>query len=220
MRAEKAEALKRKLMAFAERRTRRGRRPRPAQEALRAAIREVVGWRQRWKDYIERHGAEHTYIRPYHLIYARTFNTPDVTSNNPFHVPIRCGVFDEQYIELWQRYWFASPVRRRVVREALEIQGERERARKQRGRGSDVHRDWVFFLSQGRCGVCGRWLSRKRFHLDHHEPLATGGRHTVANVQATCPRCNLRKGIGLSEIRKIYYAELRARRAERSSADQ
>ncbi len=176
---------------------------------------------------MERHGADHTAHlsatpewRRHVTIGARVFNTPDVTSNNPFHVPLRCGIVDEQYIELWQRYWFATPARRCVVREALKIQEERESARKQRGRGGEVHRDWVFLLSQGRCGICGRWVSRKRFHLDHCQPLASGGRHTLANVQVTCPRCNLRKGVSLSEIRKIYYAELRARRAERSGADQ
>lgn len=45
---------------------------------------------------------------------------------------------------------------------------------------------------KGRCALCFRKLGAK-YHIDHIEPLAHGGRHAIGNLQITHPRCNHRK---------------------------
>ncbi len=32
-----------------------------------------------------------------------------------------------------------------------------------------------------------------KYHLDHYEPLARGGKHVIANLVISCPTCNLKK---------------------------
>jgi 5-methylcytosine-specific restriction endonuclease McrA len=46
---------------------------------------------------------------------------------------------------------------------------------------------------RGRCVYCGKSLKR-RYHIDHIEPLARGGDNSRYNLQLTCPSCNLKKG--------------------------
>lgn len=46
----------------------------------------------------------------------------------------------------------------------------------------------------GACGCgCGRSLVYG-YHIDHHVPIALGGRHTESNLRLLTPRCNLAKG--------------------------
>ena len=46
-----------------------------------------------------------------------------------------------------------------------------------------------------RCEICNLLLnpSEERFHFDHIEPYAKGGRPTLANCQVLCKKCNLKK---------------------------
>lgn len=43
------------------------------------------------------------------------------------------------------------------------------------------------------CGICGEAIARGEQSLDHVIPLARGGEHSYANVQASHLRCNVRK---------------------------
>lgn len=44
------------------------------------------------------------------------------------------------------------------------------------------------------CAICKRQTSPGKRHVDHTVPFALGGAHDAANLQVTCPSCNLRKG--------------------------
>jgi len=47
---------------------------------------------------------------------------------------------------------------------------------------------------KNKCAICGRSILTKGYHLDHIIPLFLGGENGDANVQLTCPSCNLSKG--------------------------
>ena len=49
-----------------------------------------------------------------------------------------------------------------------------------------------------RCVYCGIDLERKGIHLDHVIPESKGGLTSYENLQVTCGKCNLEKGV-LSE---------------------
>jgi len=69
----------------------------------------------------------------------------------------------------------------------------RRRAAKAHEGAELIRRDEVLRRSGGVCGLCHE-LIEGEFHIDHIVPLARGGEHTYANVQAAHPACNLRKG--------------------------
>ena len=46
-----------------------------------------------------------------------------------------------------------------------------------------------------RCVYCGVDLLRNEVHLDHVIPESQGGATLVSNLQVTCGKCNLEKGI-------------------------
>ena len=49
-----------------------------------------------------------------------------------------------------------------------------------------------------RCVYCGIDLQKNEIHLDHVIPESQGGTTSLNNLQVTCAKCNLEKGI-LSE---------------------
>ena len=55
-------------------------------------------------------------------------------------------------------------------------------------------RDKLFKQSGGKCQTCGTEISRTNFHADHIVPYRNGGKTTVSNGQALCPKCNRSKG--------------------------
>lgn len=57
-----------------------------------------------------------------------------------------------------------------------------------------VDRLTIYKRDGGRCHLCGRFVSKVRFTLDHLVPLALGGVHTAANVKVAHLACNSRKG--------------------------
>lgn len=74
-----------------------------------------------------------------------------------------------------------------------------------RARLAGAYRERISFRkvlekSNGLCGICGDVLDLSAVHFDHIVPLARGGSHTNANLQATHPRCNLVKGDRLQEV--------------------
>ena len=46
-----------------------------------------------------------------------------------------------------------------------------------------------------RCVYCGVDLLKTEIHLDHVIPESKGGPTSVSNLQVTCGKCNLEKGI-------------------------
>lgn len=45
----------------------------------------------------------------------------------------------------------------------------------------------------GKCSICGEELPQS-WHADHIEAFSRTGRTNIFEMQATCPRCNLKKG--------------------------
>jgi 5-methylcytosine-specific restriction endonuclease McrA len=69
-------------------------------------------------------------------------------------------------------------------------------ARRARLRGQFVeHVDAlvVYTRDGGICGICGEPVEPAAFDVDHVIPLAKGGEHSYANVQAAHPSCNYSK---------------------------
>jgi superfamily II DNA or RNA helicase len=62
----------------------------------------------------------------------------------------------------------------------------------ERRRFSSQERVALYLAADGRC-ICGVEL-QPGWHADHVDPFATGGPTDVANGQALCPQCNLKKG--------------------------
>jgi hypothetical protein len=54
----------------------------------------------------------------------------------------------------------------------------------------------IFRRDGGQCQMCSGELDEASFHADHIKPFSQGGKTTVANGQALCAPCNLRKGDG------------------------
>lgn len=64
--------------------------------------------------------------------------------------------------------------------------------------GERIKRDAIFERDGGRCRMCGCDLTvLPVWHLDHIVPLALGGTHEWANLQALCRPCNSSKGARL-----------------------
>jgi 5-methylcytosine-specific restriction endonuclease McrA len=73
---------------------------------------------------------------------------------------------------------------------------ERDARRRAQKHGTRVERiDFKKILrdANGLCGICGRPFDLFGIHFDHKIPLARGGAHITANIQATHARCNLAK---------------------------
>lgn len=78
---------------------------------------------------------------------------------------------------------------------AASIRSVHRRKARKLGNGFDYHtREQVWERDGGTCQMCGVDLDPANWHEDHIIPLAMGGPDTLANVQASCPPCNLRKG--------------------------
>lgn len=60
-----------------------------------------------------------------------------------------------------------------------------------------------------RCVYCDDDLSQSEVHLDHVVPESQGGPTTVTNLQVTCRKCNLQKGV-LTESEFVDRLRIRA----------
>lgn len=62
----------------------------------------------------------------------------------------------------------------------------------------------LYLASGGLCEICQQPLPPV-FHADHIKPYSKGGITDVINGQATCPKCNLRKGDKeMSDFKNIF----------------
>jgi len=53
----------------------------------------------------------------------------------------------------------------------------------------------LWYAADGKCSMCGADLD-EHFHADHVDPWINTHHTNVHEMQALCPTCNLRKGIG------------------------
>lgn len=60
-------------------------------------------------------------------------------------------------------------------------------------RFSRKQRRYLSILAGGHCALCGKPLNGT-LHADHIRAFAAGGATDLANGQALCPPCNLKKG--------------------------
>ena len=58
------------------------------------------------------------------------------------------------------------------------------------------------------CGVDLLRLNRSQRHIDHKDPVERGGADEEHNMQATCGRCNSRKGVQTDEEYRERYREI------------
>ncbi len=58
----------------------------------------------------------------------------------------------------------------------------------------------LMLVAGGRCNQCGDRLGRD-FHADHKVPFSAGGPTVLANGQALCRKCNLKKGAKMLKLR-------------------
>lgn len=59
---------------------------------------------------------------------------------------------------------------------------------------SQSEREIIYNRSEGRCGICGRFVPYGEFTVDHIVPLAKGGKNDFDNLQCACKSCNQLKG--------------------------
>ena len=56
-------------------------------------------------------------------------------------------------------------------------------------------REVVYIRDGGICMICGKKVKHNNFHVDHIQPISKGGSEwDLANLECTCPKCNLSKG--------------------------
>ena len=56
------------------------------------------------------------------------------------------------------------------------------------------HRLMVWHAQFGLCRYCRAPIQLETMHVDHVVPYAKGGATRIANLVASCPSCNLKKG--------------------------
>lgn len=117
-----------------------------------------------------------------------------------------CGTFSVRQGE-WtpQR---CPPCRKARMRDQKQDQKHRRRVRRSDATVEVVYRRKVYERDGWQCGICHRPLKRDAVvphplaaTLDHIVPLAGGGEHSYANVQAAHFRCNSRKSDGAGQLR-------------------
>ena len=92
-------------------------------------------------------------------------------------------------------------------------EGERAVPRTRRRRIPPEVRERVRANQGRRCIYCGVTLSSLNYHVDHIYPIEHGGPDEESNMQATCGRCNSRKGVQTDqEFRNRYRSILPADR--------
>lgn len=96
---------------------------------------------------------------------------------------------------------------RKANPEAARLQNiESAHVRRCRKAGVEVerfNRNSIFVRDKGLCAHCKLGLDPQCWHMDHVVPIARAGGHTRANVVASCPTCNLRKGARYSGVLEV-----------------
>jgi 5-methylcytosine-specific restriction endonuclease McrA len=68
------------------------------------------------------------------------------------------------------------------------------RLKRREAEGNYTKKDILFLLEKQRykCAICKKCV-KKKYHVDHIQPLARGGTHWPRNLQILCPFCNVNK---------------------------
>jgi 5-methylcytosine-specific restriction endonuclease McrA len=91
--------------------------------------------------------------------------------------------------DYFSKYRFDNPERRRIY--------QVNRDAREKNNGGKLSLDIssrLLSLQRGKCSVCRASLKKYGYHLDHIIPLCRGGKNEDGNIQATCPKCNTKKG--------------------------
>lgn len=83
---------------------------------------------------------------------------------------------------------------RKENREVVAAHSRNRRAMVKNCEGSHTADDvqWLLQTQRYKCAVCRQDIKRK-YHVDHIEPLAKGGSNDKTNLQVLCPTCNNQK---------------------------
>lgn len=103
-----------------------------------------------------------------------------------------------------QRAWYLANKRKHAEKSASWSRANREKTReywhrrraRKRANGGDHTADEILALAdhqRWKCVACRKSIRRK-YHIDHIEPLILGGSNAIENIQLLCPVCNCRKG--------------------------
>jgi 5-methylcytosine-specific restriction endonuclease McrA len=92
-----------------------------------------------------------------------------------------------------ERAWRARNPER--TRAAINEAWHRRRARLASVPTDQWTRRDVWERDDGLCIYCGDDLDPQNWHVDHVIPIARGGSNLLSNVCASCPSCNLQKGV-------------------------
>lgn len=94
----------------------------------------------------------------------------------------------ERAIERGKRWAGSNKDRVKAIKTAYK---SRRRAQVAGGDSTRAIHQWEIEAKKV-CYWCGV-SCKKKYHIDHYQPLSKGGRHEVANLVIACPGCNLRK---------------------------
>ena len=59
---------------------------------------------------------------------------------------------------------------------------------------SDKQRSIIYLRDSGTCGLCGKFVTLRKYDTDHVLPWSKGGKTTLNNGQVTHQSCNRSKG--------------------------
>ncbi|WP_183000870.1 HNH endonuclease [Pseudomonas sp. UMC65] len=81
-----------------------------------------------------------------------------------------------------------NPEKRKTISKAYKA---RRRTQEANGDSTAAIHAWEMAAEKA-CYWC-KDPCEEKYHVDHYEPLARGGRHVIANLVISCPGCNLKK---------------------------
>lgn len=76
---------------------------------------------------------------------------------------------------------------------ATSDRNRRARSKNSSGKHKTADIKWLWDQQKGRCVFCLKLLEPKKFHVDHHIPLAKGGSNDRSNLRLLHKKCNLQK---------------------------
>lgn len=121
------------------------------------------------------------------------------------HGAFLCVICRKERLNARFKAWRDTPEGRAKYREKTRNAKLRRRARKASGAAEVFRRTDIFHRDGWVCGICGnrvdrtlKWPDPMSATIDHILPLAKGGSHTRANVQAAHWICNVRKSDGVA----------------------
>ena len=71
---------------------------------------------------------------------------------------------------------------------------------RKRRRLTKLERVLLHRWAKGHCRICGEPIAIRAFHADHIVPFSLTGRTVLSELQATCPKCNLKKGASYDKL--------------------